>query len=202
VEEICWATPLYEFVRLCEASGLDRMVLDCGAGGSDPPLALFRARGYRTCGVEVQDEQLAKARRYCRERGMQLSIFRGDMRHLPFADASFPFVYAYNAVFFMTKPDVVRAMGEIERVLAPDGLCYVNFRAMEDADWRPFPAHTYAARVFGSEHFAHHDDAEVDALFAGFEMLRREKCWIDKLHDGRRYQEVLIECFARKRRST
>jgi len=200
MEGICWATPLYEFVRLCEASGLDRLVLDCGAGGSEPPLALFQQRGYRTCGVEVQDEQLDKAQTFCQERGLRLNIFRGDMRHLPFADASFPFVYAYNAVFFMTKPDVVRSMREIERVLAADGLCYVNFRAMEDPDWRPFPSRTYAARVFGSDHFAHHEDAEVDALFDGFEVLRREKRWIDKLHHERRYKEVLIECIARKLR--
>jgi ubiquinone/menaquinone biosynthesis C-methylase UbiE len=198
MEQICWATPLYEFVRQCDASPLHKRVLDCGAGGSDPLLALFRERGYRTCGVEIQDEQLDKAQRYCQEHGVQLSIFRGDMRHLPFADASFPFVFAFNAIFFMTKPDVARAMGEINRVLMPDGLFYVNFLAMEDPDWQPFSPDSGVARFLGAKHFAHHEDAEVDAFFEGYEMLRREKRWIDKLHSGRRYKEVWIECIARK----
>jgi len=198
MDEICWATPLYEFVRQCDASSLDKRVLDCGAGGSEPPLALFHQRGYRTCGVEIQDEQLTKAQRYCRERGLQLNTFLGDMRHLPFADASFPFVYAFNAIFFMTKPDVARAMEEIDRVLMPGGLCYVNFLAMEDPDWSPFRPDSPVAQFLGAKHFAHHGDAEADAFFKGYEILRREKRWIDKLHHERRYKEVWIEYIARK----
>ena len=39
--EVTWATPLYKFLRLCNASPLAEEVLDCGAGGSNPPLSLF-----------------------------------------------------------------------------------------------------------------------------------------------------------------
>ena len=49
---------------------------------------------------------MAKAQGFCRENKMQLNIFGGDMRGIPFANESFSFVYSYNAIFFMTKPDI------------------------------------------------------------------------------------------------
>jgi ubiquinone/menaquinone biosynthesis C-methylase UbiE len=58
---------------------------------------------------------------------MPLNIFLGDMRNIPFASESFSFVFSFNAIFFMTKADVAIARHEIERVLKPNGLCYVNF---------------------------------------------------------------------------
>jgi hypothetical protein len=46
--EITWATPLYEFLRQCNASPLAKKILDCGAGGARPPLSLFHHHGYET----------------------------------------------------------------------------------------------------------------------------------------------------------
>jgi hypothetical protein len=34
--DVIWATPLYEFLRQCNASPLEKTILDCGAGGSSP----------------------------------------------------------------------------------------------------------------------------------------------------------------------
>jgi ubiquinone/menaquinone biosynthesis C-methylase UbiE len=110
------------------------------------------------------------------------------MRRIPFPDASFPFAYAFNAIFFMTKPDIARAMGEIERVLRPRGLCYVNFVSVDDPDDRPFCDTAPARRLLGSEGFAKHEDDEPDAYFANFEILQKEKQVIDKVHGRDRGQ--------------
>lgn len=59
--EIIWATPLYEFLRQCNESPLEKVVLDCGAGGSPPPLSIFYQFGYKTFGVEIEEEVLTKA---------------------------------------------------------------------------------------------------------------------------------------------
>ena len=109
--KVSWATPLYEFLRQCNANSMGRTVLDCGAGGSEPPLSSFYQYGYRTFGIEIAKGPLEQAREFCRDNGMSLNIFAGDMRRIPFADETFSNVYSYNAIIFMTKPDIEIAMG-------------------------------------------------------------------------------------------
>ena len=99
--EVSWATPLYEFLRQCNDSPLPKVVLDGGAGGRDPAIALFRRYGYKTFGVEIAEEALAKAAKFCRTNEIVLNVFRGDMRWLPFPSESFSFAYALNSMFFM-----------------------------------------------------------------------------------------------------
>jgi ubiquinone/menaquinone biosynthesis C-methylase UbiE len=196
---VCWATPLYEFLRRCDLSSLDKEVLDCGAGGDDPPLSLFYRHGYRTCGIDIQEEAVAKAKRFCEENQMPLNIFLGDMRSIPFTSESFSFVYAFNAIFFMTKPDIARAMGEIERVLKRKGLCYVNFMSVDDPDRRPFRQTAYARRLFGSERWAAHEDNEADVYFTNFQILRKEKRLEEKLVHDKVLKQAYIEYIAQKR---
>jgi SAM-dependent methyltransferase len=197
--DVIWATPLYEFLRQCNASPLEKVVLDCGAGGDTPPLSLFYQYGYKTFGVEIAEEALDKAQRFCQENHVPLRIFRGDMRTIPFASESFSFVYAFNAIFFMTKPDIATAMGEIERVLRHDGLCYVNFVSVDDPDRRPFCESAPARRLLKSECFAYHEDDEADAYFYNFEIVRKEKKIIDKIYGRGRLKQAYIEYIARKR---
>ena len=196
--DVIWATPLYEFLRQCNASSLEKVVLDCGAGGDDPPLSLFYQYGYKTFGVEIAEEALVKAQKFCQENHMPLRIFRGDMRRIPFASESFSFVYSFNAIFFMTKPDIATAMGEIERVLRRGGLCYVNFTSVDDPDRRPFCESAPAKHLLKSERFAQHEDDEADAYFYNFEVVRKEKRIIDKVHGSGRLKQVYIEYIARK----
>jgi SAM-dependent methyltransferase len=197
--EVIWATPLYEFLWQCNASSLERRVLDCGAGGSDPPLSLFHQYGYETYGIEIATEALDKASRFCREKEMPLKVFRGDMRKIPFASGSFSFVYSFNAIFFMTKPDIARAMREMERVLRPEGLVYVNFVSVDEPDSGPFCETAPARALLKSERFAQHEDNEADAYFEAFEIQRKEKRTIDKAHGSGRLLQVYIEYIARKR---
>lgn len=200
--EVIWATPLYEFLRQCNASPLDKEVLDCGAGGDHPPLALFYQYGYKTYGLEIQAAALEQARRFGQENHMSLNILHGDMRTIPFASASFSFVYSYNAIFFMTKPDIALTMREIERVLKPHGLCYVNFKSVDYPDKSPFCETAYARRLLHSEQFAYHEDNEADAYFTNFAIVRKEKSILDKLHEhdeSQRLRQVWIEYIARKR---
>ena len=197
--DVGWATPLYEFLRQCNASPLQKRVLDCGAGGEEPPLSLFYQYGYRTCGIEIAGERLARAQRFCTEREMQLNIIGGDMRCITFASESFSFVYSFNAIFFMTKPDIELAMGEMERVLRPGGLCYVNFVSVDDPDERRFRETAPVRRLLGSEGFAKHGDEEADAYFARFEIIRKEKRLVDKAHGSAKLRRARIEYIARKK---
>ena len=198
MSDVVWATPLYEFLRRCDMAGLERTVLDCGAGGDDPPLALFYRHGYRTCGIDIQEEAVAQAHRFCLDREMPPHVMLGDMRHIPFTAASFSFVYSFNAIFFMTKPDIAIALGEMGRVLRPGGLLYVNLVSSDDPDRSPFCPTAYARRLLGSETWARHDDNEADAYFDRFVILLKAKASVDKLVHEKRLRQVRIEYIARK----
>jgi ubiquinone/menaquinone biosynthesis C-methylase UbiE len=200
VIDVIWATPLYEFLRRCNASLLPKEVLDCGAGGSDPPLSLFYHYGYRTYGIEIAEKPLADAQRFCAENDMPLNIIRGDMRSIPFPSERFSFIYSYNAIDFMTKPDIAVSMSEITRALKPDGLCYVNFLSVDDAEtWEPFCETASARDLLKSERFAHFEDNEADVYFRDFEVVRKEKRLTDKLWEGRVLRRAEIEYIARKK---
>jgi ubiquinone/menaquinone biosynthesis C-methylase UbiE len=198
--EVIWATPLYEFLRHCNEGSPEKSVLDCGAGGSNPPLSLFYQYGYRTCGIEIAEGPLEKAQKFCQENGMELNIFRGDMRSIPFGSETFGNVYSFNAIFFMTKPDIQVSMREIERVLKDGGLCYVNFVSVDDPDNRPFCETAPARTLLKSERFAQHEDKEADVYFEGFKILRKEKRGVEKVHGDGTLKQVTIEYIARKKR--
>jgi SAM-dependent methyltransferase len=200
VIDIIWATPLYEFLRQCNASPLRKTILDCGAGGSQPPLSLFYQCGYQTFGVEIDEKSLDEAQRFCVENNMPLRIIRGDMRHIPFSSEAFSFIYSFNAIDFMTKPDIALSMREITRVLKVDGLCYVNFLSVDDKEtWEPFCKTAPALKLLKSERFAHFEDDEADIYFEPYEIVRKEKRIQDKLWQGKLGRRAEIEYIARKK---
>lgn len=100
------------------ARGLD---LGCGQGWY---LAELCARGYTVDGTDYSTGQLAEARSHVgaavRDR---ILLLRADARTLPFADASYDFVYGINAIHHLVSEDAQqRALREIVRVLRPGGV--------------------------------------------------------------------------------
>lgn len=194
MRKVIWATPLYKFLRYCNDSPLDKMVLDCGAGGDDPPLQLFYESGYKTFGVEVSENPFKQAKKFCKEHSMKLNILKGDMRYLSFKSGSFSFVYSFNAIFFMTKRDIAISLKEIERVLKPSGLCFVNFVSVDEPDKGPF-----CKPFLGNPRFSQHEDDEADKYFRNFEIIHKEKRIIDKKTHDKRSVQTYIDYIAQKK---
>jgi ubiquinone/menaquinone biosynthesis C-methylase UbiE len=198
--EVIWATPLYEFLRQCNASEQSKEVLDCGAGGSQPPLSLFYQYGYKTCGIDIAEHSIADAQTFCAHNHMPLNIMYGDMRRIPFPDKHFSFVYSFNAISFMTKADIALSVKEMTRVLKANGLCYVNFHSVDDAEtWDPFCETAPVKKILKSERFAHFEDDEADVYFDDYVILRKEKRLTDKLWNGRVLKRAEIEYIAKKK---
>jgi len=193
MKKVIWATPLYKFLRECNASPLEKTVLDCGAGGDDPPLQLFYEYGYKTCGIEVAENPLKQAKNFCRENKIELNILKGDMRQIPFKSESLSFIYSFNAIFFMTKEDIAISMKEIERVLRSNGLCFVNFLSVDDPK-----RNTFCKSFLGSAGFSYHEDDEPDKYFGNFEIVHKEKRVTRKLWESKYLIQADIEYIAKK----
>ena len=111
---------------------------------------------------------------------------------------SFGFVYSFNSIMFMTKPDIALPMGEIERVLKPGGLVYVNFVSVDEPDKGPFCETAPGRELLNSERFAQHEDNEPDA-YLNFAIELEQKRYEDKIHGSGRLKQVYLEYIARKR---
>jgi SAM-dependent methyltransferase len=103
-------------------TGGDLRILDAGCGSGANLLRLAR-RG-RACGVDLSPEAL----RFCRERGA--SVARASLLSLPFRDASFDLVTAFDVLYHRWVSDELLAARELARVLRPGGLLLIREPAL------------------------------------------------------------------------
>ncbi|MDQ0092015.1 ubiquinone/menaquinone biosynthesis C-methylase UbiE [Paenibacillus anaericanus] len=194
--------PLYRFLALCNESGMEKTILDCGAGGDTPPLSLFADYGYSTCGIEMNNEQLKKADQFGQKRGQSLNILQGDMRHLPMKDESTSFVYSYNSIFHMRKSDVKESINEMKRVLKPNGLLFVNFLTLKDfrvGDGVDLGEHQYEQMeddvlVIHS----YYDYLEADSMFDDMQLIYKEDRVLERKFEGEWIRQGFIDYIYKK----
>lgn len=183
---------LYTFLLYCNDVELDKVILDCGAGGNLPPLAIFAEQGYETHGIDVSQEQIELAKKFEAEHNFELGIAQGDMKSLPFEDESISFIYSYNSIFHMSKYEIGKAIKEIYRVLPKGGLAFINFAST--SDFRS----TMGEKVRDGEYLqqehgekilhSYFDENEAENYFEGFKVIYKEK----RIRDGFARENVKI----------
>ena len=106
-----------------------RRILDCAVGIGTQLLGLA-AHGHQLTGSDISAGAVGRARAECRRHRVRAVLTLADMRALPFADAAFEVVVcADNSLpHLLTAEDVVRALGEMRRVVSPGGLVLVTTR--------------------------------------------------------------------------
>lgn len=98
-----------------------RDVLDLGCGVGRHAL-YFAAQGYTVEGLDGSAAGLDFARRQATEQGLSLHLREGLMTALPYTDASFDAVLAWNVIYHGDQTVVDASIAEIRRVLRPGGL--------------------------------------------------------------------------------
>lgn len=97
-------------------------ILDVASGTGEPALSLAEkvGPGGHVTATDVSETSLAIAERRAQKRGLSNLAFRSaDVHQLPFPDAAFDRVTSRCGVMFFS--DLPRALGELHRVLKPDG---------------------------------------------------------------------------------
>jgi ubiquinone/menaquinone biosynthesis C-methylase UbiE len=109
------------FCTLVLDAGRSVADVGCGPGALVPYLA---ARGLEPHGVDLSAEMVRVARRD--HPGFAFEV--GDVRDLPFEDASLDGVVAWYSLMYLAAQDRPRAFGEIGRVVRPGGYVVVGYK--------------------------------------------------------------------------
>ena len=179
------AIPVYGFLSYIHAHREDgeqrtKKVLDCGAGGPVPPVALFAQHGFDAWGIDISDSQLEKAKAYCTQNEIDVHLHKGDMRRIPFDDQTFDDVFEHYAMCHLIKREIVQAIGEMHRVLKKGGLCFLGAISSDS-----FPKTTFGEEQAPGEYYGKEGEdltphsmfteGEFEKLLTDWEMLSKEK---------------------------
>ncbi|MBO0841418.1 MAG: class I SAM-dependent methyltransferase [Sciscionella sp.] len=117
-----------QFFALLPPPGAATLDLGCGEGRVSRDLV---AHGHRVTGVDASPTLLDAAREAARELDQASTYLLADAANLPFDDASFDLVVAYNVL--MDVDDLAGSVREAARVLRPGGrLCLAIVHPMMD----------------------------------------------------------------------
>jgi 2-polyprenyl-3-methyl-5-hydroxy-6-metoxy-1,4-benzoquinol methylase len=124
---------LYRGVRLTRypiplfplPSGGGRTLLDLGCNWGRWTVAAARA-GWRPSGIDRGRKSIRAANRVAEQLGADVEYVLGDVRELPFPDASFDAVFSYSVLQHLAKDDVRAVVGEVRRVLRPGGIVWIE----------------------------------------------------------------------------
>jgi SAM-dependent methyltransferase len=172
-----WLTPepdVHDLLDLAEGRGASTFLdLGCGVGRH---ALLASARGLRVTGLDGAPEGLAQARLGADRAGLPLDLREGVMTDLPFPDASFDVVLAWNVIYHGDRPIVERAIAEIRRVLRPGGLyqgTMLSKRNAECGKGTEVAPDTFVLDGVSDKAHPHFycNAGELVALFNGFELL-------------------------------
>jgi SAM-dependent methyltransferase len=112
---------LYDVAEFREHAGEKVLEIGCGTGAD---LLQFAKHGAIATGVDLTEKHIELAR----ERVGSLAVVqRADMRHLPFADESFDYIYSHGVLMCSDEPEKV--VREMYRVLRPGGRINVHVYA-------------------------------------------------------------------------
>jgi len=180
------AIPVYGFLSVINArhpqaaTSQRGKILDCGAGGPVPPLALFHQHGFEAWGIDSSEEQLDQARQFCEQQDIELHLRPGDMRRMPFENETFDFVYEHYSMCHLSKRDTALAVSEMYRVLKRQGLCFLGVISADSWPKSYLGQEREPGEYWGEEggeltlHSVYTDD-EAEKLVSAWEIISREK---------------------------
>jgi SAM-dependent methyltransferase len=108
------APPFSRLIPFGELAGMDVLEIGCGTGVH---AALLARAGARVTAVDLTPTAVDLTARRLALAGLEADVREADAEALPFADASFDFVWSWGAIHHSERTD--RVIGEIARLLRP-----------------------------------------------------------------------------------
>lgn len=178
-----WLLPEQDIVDLARSRylrGTARRALDLGCGVGRHALALARI-GYEVCATDLATAGLAQLKRAAEVEKLSVAVKEAPCTNLPFDDAFFDFIVAFNVVHHGHKTDVARSFSEIRRVLRIGGVVQATLLSKRSAarlTGTEVSPDTYIWEDGEGDHrHPHHfcDRPELEAMLNGFSWLSVEE---------------------------
>jgi ubiquinone/menaquinone biosynthesis C-methylase UbiE len=113
--------------RFAESLYPARVTCDLGCGPGHIARYLHE-RGIQVCGVDLSAGMVKRARQL----NPDIEFHQGDMRSLSVLDNTWAGIAAFYAIVNLPPADLVRALREMLRVLAPEGRLLLSFHVGQD----------------------------------------------------------------------
>ena len=205
MDRMIWPEYLYTYLKMIEKNSLEKKILDCGAGGRYPPLALFSQRGFETYGIDISENAINTSRAFANNNDLKIDLRIGDMRKIPFEDKCFSFAFTQNSICHLSKEDTKKTISEMLRVVVPGGICLVDFMSIECS----FCNEDEMGTLVGDyefllkerdEEFLHsfYRDDEAENIFSNVIILRKNKVISDYLTHEPPYTDVRLYFYIQK----
>jgi SAM-dependent methyltransferase len=156
-------------------------VLDLGVGGGRH-LNLVAELGFEPYGVDISLTGLQRARDWVVQSGVRPHLVKASMLALPFCDGAFDLVVSFGVLYYGTRGEMLRAIGELHRAIRRGGKAFVVLRTTDDyrfARGDQIEAQTFQLNIFETNEYGtvQHFLAEVNvpAYFRGFSQVVFEK---------------------------
>jgi SAM-dependent methyltransferase len=168
-----WGVPESQLGMLPpDVAGMDTIELGCGTGYVSSWLA---RRGARPVGIDISDAQLANARRFQRQFGLEFPLLQASAEQVPLADASFDLAISEYGASIWCDPYLW--VPEAARLLRPGGwlIFLINgvLLMLCAPDQDGVPAGERLLRpYFGMRRFEWPDDESVEFHLGHGDMLR------------------------------
>ncbi|PIN68940.1 hypothetical protein COV93_07405 [Candidatus Woesearchaeota archaeon CG11_big_fil_rev_8_21_14_0_20_43_8] len=161
-------------------------ILDLGCGpGRD--VGIFADRGYNVTGVDLSKKMIGYARKQVTN--AKFSVM--DIKSLAFVGNSFDGVWACMSFLHVPKENIEQGLGEVHRVLKPEGVFYLGLKVGNEEALKPDNRYGGVEKFWS---FYQKDEIEWLLTRVGFSILESE---IEKKDDTYATNQV-IDLFCRK----
>lgn len=105
------------------------------AAGQGQDSRYFARLGYDVTATDLVETGLNEAKRKAEEEGLEINFQIADLAEpLPFADNSFDAIYSHLGLHYLDKIGTEKMVGEIHRVLKPDGILVALLNTVDDPE--------------------------------------------------------------------
>lgn len=175
-----------ELARMLPSGG---SVLDIGCGLGRHCLYLGK-QGFQVAGMDISPTGVETTRAVCAEHNITFDGKVADMQALPWPDAVFNGAFSIASLHHHLRPNLVKALDEVRRVLKPGGLFAADFPSTASAQYQSLRKQVAAGELSEPEPNTFVDERpEVDEDDDAF--LPHHFCDEDDLRDLMQGFEVL-----------
>lgn len=191
------ANSLYKVLYYANAFGVKKTILDCGAGGRNPPLYIFHSNGFDCSGIDISQDSIKKTHDFEKAMNCRLNIKFGDFRCMNIDNNIFGCSYSYNSIFHMSKIDVIKAINEMMRVTSNNGLIYFNVLSKRDMLYNIGEEVELDTFYDDDEKTVHSfwDDNEIEGYIGNMEIIEKDIINMKVKYNGNYIDQSFIDYY-------